>query len=180
MTDPQADTAPAPEEAGTSTGDGATAAAAREEVTAALAQAERITELEHHLRRALADLDNLRKRFERELARERSAERARVTRELLPLVDNLERALTHAGATAESLMEGTRAVLDDANAALHRLGYPRFDDAGAPFDPARHEAVATVAIDAPPGTVVETVRPGYGTKEELLRPAAVVVARHPD
>jgi molecular chaperone GrpE len=96
------------------------------------------------------------------------------------LVDNLERALSHGGATTESLMKGTRAVLDDANAALNRLGYPRFDDAGAPFDPARHEAVATVATDAPPGTVVETVRPGYGTEEELLRPAVVVVARHPD
>jgi molecular chaperone GrpE len=180
MTDPPADTEPAPEEAGTSAGDGVTAEDVRDEVTAAKAQAERITELEHHLRRALADLDNLRKRFERELARERSAERARVTKELLPLVDNLERALTHAGATAESLMEGTRAVLDDANAALQRLGYPRFEDTGTPFDPARHEAVATVANGAPPGIVVETVRPGYGTEEELLRPAAVVVARHAD
>jgi molecular chaperone GrpE len=142
-------------------------------------RAQRTAELEDRLRRALADLDNMRKRFEREVWRERAAERTRVVNELLPVVDNLERALAHAGATAETLVSGTRAVLDQATAALTRLGFPRFDDVGRPFDPARHEAVGTVEADAPAGTVVATVRPGYGTEEELLRPAAVVVAKGP-
>jgi molecular chaperone GrpE len=60
---------------------------------------------------------------------------------------------------------------------LARLGYPRYEQVGVPFDPARHEAVQAVAdADAPPGTVVEVLRPGYGREDHWLRPAAVAVA----
>ena len=66
---------------------------------------------------------------------------------------------------------------DIAVGVLARLGFPRHDEVGVPFDPARHEALSTVAGDnAAPGTVVRVVRPGYGEGERLLRPAAVVVA----
>jgi molecular chaperone GrpE len=72
-------------------------------------------------------------------------------------------------------------VREQALAVLNRLGYPRRDDVGEPFDPTLHEAVATVEdADAPDGTVVKVVRPGYGSDENLLRPAAVVVAKRPN
>jgi molecular chaperone GrpE len=137
-------------------------------------------QLEDQLRRALADLDNLRKRYDRELALERARERARVTAEWLPVVDNLERALQHADAEGGAVLEGVRAVYDQALGVLARLGYPRFDDVGERFDTKRHEAVTAIADDSAPGTVVATVRPGYGTTEALLRPAGVVVSRGSD
>jgi molecular chaperone GrpE len=136
-----------------------------------------LAELEDRLRRALADTDNLRKRCARDVERERAAERARVAAAWLPIVDNLELALQHAQ-DAPGLVEGVRAVHDQAVATLARLGFPRFDAVGQPFDPVLHEAVGTVEDGAaPPRTVVAVVRPGYGTPEALLRPAGVVVAR---
>jgi molecular chaperone GrpE len=121
-------------------------------------------------------MDNLRKRCAREIDRERAAERARVAGEWLPIVDNLELALQHAG-DIPGLIEGVRAVHQQAVATLARLGFPRFDAAGQPFDPALHEAVGAVDDGSPAGTIVTVVRPGYGTAEALLRPAGVVVAR---
>jgi molecular chaperone GrpE len=134
-------------------------------------------ELEGRLVRALADLDNVRKRYDRELKRQRDSERARVVTEWLPVIDNLELALRHAGPSAGGLADGVAAVHDQAVAVLDQLGIRRFEDLGCPFDPMRHEAVGTTHADAPPDTVVATVRPGYGSHGEVLRPAKVVVAR---
>ena len=136
-----------------------------------------VAELEDRWRRALADLDNLRKRVARDVDRERASERARVVAQLLPVVDNLELALDHAGADPGALIEGVRAVRDQAVAAIERLGYTRIAEVGVPFDPSRHEAVATVSDpEVPPGTVVKVARPGYGEGDDQLRPAGVVVA----
>ena len=88
---------------------------------------------------------NLRKRFERELQRLRADERARLATEWLPIVDNLEMALEHPGADNAALLEGVRAVHDQAVAVLARLGFDRLDEAGVPFDPARHEATASAS-----------------------------------
>jgi molecular chaperone GrpE len=137
-----------------------------------------VGELEDRWRRALADLDNLRKWCAREVDRARADERARVAGEWLPVVDNLELALHHASGDADAVLEGVRAVREQAVGTLARLGFVREDPVGEPFDPARHEAVgATADTDAPPGTVVRVVRPGYGEGERQLRPAAVVVAK---
>lgn len=155
----------------------AEAAAVADPAAAAEQQAAAAAAMEDRLLRALADLDNLRKRYAREVAHERAAERARVGAEWLPVVDNLERALQHAGAEGGAVLEGVRVVLDQALAVLARLGFPRYDDLGERFDPARHEAVGALDSDAPPGTVVAVVRPGYGTADRVLRPAGVVVAR---
>lgn len=133
--------------------------------------------MEDRWRRALADLDNFRKRTARELQRQREDERARVAAEWLPVLDNLELALEHAKGDTDPVVQGIRAVRDQALEVLERLGFPRRDDAGQRFDPARHEAVSTVVDEnAPPGTVVHVVRPGYGDDEHTLRPAAVVVS----
>ena len=143
--------------------------------------AARIAELEDRWRRALADLDNHRKRTVRALDRERQEERAKVSAAWLPVLDDLERALEHAEADPGTVVQGVRAVLEHARQVIERLGYPRRDDEGEPFDPARHEAVSTVSgSGAPDGTVVWVVLPGYGEGAAQLRPARVVVAKGRD
>jgi len=137
--------------------------------------------LEDQWKRALADLDNYRKRVARESARQRDDERARVAAEWLPVLDNLDLALEHAGSDPSAIMRGIEAVREQALAILARLGYPRRADVGAAFDPARHEAVATLPdAGATPGTVLHVVRPGYGEDDRQLRPASVVVATRAD
>jgi molecular chaperone GrpE len=137
-----------------------------------------VAELEDRWRRAVADLDNMRKRFVREAEQMRADERARVAALWLPVLDNLELALSHAEADPAAIVDGVRGVRDQALEVLSRLGFPRRTDEGTPFDPGRHEAVAVLpAVDTPAGTVVQVVRPGYGSAEQLLRPAAVVVAK---
>lgn len=134
--------------------------------------------LEDRWRRALADLDNVRKRYARELERERDSERSKVAGTWLPVVDDLERAVAHAGDQSEAIVAGVRAILDQAVHVLEQLGYSRDTEAGIPFDPQRHEVVGVVErSDSAPGTVVEVVRPGYGQGARQLRPASVVVSR---
>jgi molecular chaperone GrpE len=141
-----------------------------------------VAQLEDRLRRALADLDNLRKRYEREVARERLSIRMQVSLQWLPVVDDLERAIAHlqsSGDCGPEVVEGVRVIRDRALSVLAQLGFPRFDATGEGFDPARHEAVSVIDRDEPPGTVVATTRTGYGAGELVLRPAGVVVARAP-
>jgi molecular chaperone GrpE len=136
----------------------------------------RIEELEDRWRRAVAELDNFRKRMARERADDRDDERRRVAARWLPVIDNLDLALSHAGADETGIIEGIQAVREQALAVIADLGFPRRDnDLGATFDPALHEAVGTVQDDAPPGTVVHVARPGYGPDDRVLRPAGVVV-----
>jgi molecular chaperone GrpE len=138
------------------------------------------SEPDQRLLRALADLDNLRKRVDREVARQRADERADVAGRWLPLVDDLERALEYTGSSEDPLVAGVRAVFERALLVLEQLGYPRFEDLGAPFDPTRHEAVGAIDADAPAGTVAATTRAGYGSDGAVLRPASVIVARRPE
>ncbi|MGW0450476.1 nucleotide exchange factor GrpE, partial [Streptosporangium sandarakinum] len=139
---------------------------------------DRVAELEDRWKRALADLDNLRKRVSRDAERVRLEEQVRAAGEWLPVLDNLERALEHAEGDPASLAEGLRAVLQQGLTVLAHLGFPRRDDTWETFDPARHEAVAAVPReDVPAGTVVAVVRPGYGDGERQLRPAQVVVSK---
>jgi molecular chaperone GrpE len=137
-----------------------------------------LARLEDRWRRAVADLDNLRKRFARDLDRERSNERSRVARAWVPVVDDLERALVHDGGQPNAVIEGVRTILNQAVRVLDQLGYPRDDQTGVPFDPQRHEVVGVLDVpDTAPGIVVEVLRPGYGEGSNQLRPAAVVVSR---
>jgi molecular chaperone GrpE len=139
---------------------------------------EQLAELDDRWRRAVADLDNQRKRFARDLVRERAAERARVAAAWLQVLDNLELALGHATADTSPLAEGVRAIRDQAVEVLAGLGYPRQDESGVPFDPNRHEVVTVLDDpDAPPGTVVRVLRPGYGEADNQLRPMAVAVSK---
>ncbi len=138
----------------------------------------RIAELEDQRLRALADMDNMRKRCARDIERTRSEERARVAGDWLPVLDNLDLALAHADADPAVIIDGVRAVRDQAAGVLQRLGFPRRDDLGAVFDPSRHDAIGSRAgTDAVAGTVVEVLRPAYGEGDHQLRPALVVVAK---
>jgi molecular chaperone GrpE len=137
-----------------------------------------VAQSDERYRRAAADFDNLRKRMARDAHREREDERARVAARWLPVIDNLELALQHATADPSSIVSGLEAVRQQALAVLADLGYPLRADLNEQFDPSRHEAVAVLpATDATPGTILQVVRPGYGTDERPLRPAAVIVAK---
>lgn len=151
--------------------------AAREDQVAGSEDAAAIAALEDRLRRALADLENLRKRHTRELERQRAAEANRVAAAWLPVLDNLDLALSYADADPSAIIDGVRKVREQALAVLASLGFSRHDEVGVPFDPAQHEVVKVVDdSEAEPGTVVRVLRPGYGTAERQLRPGAVIVA----
>lgn len=143
-----------------------------------LAEAQaQVAELTDRWRRTAAELDNFRKRSARESAQQRTDEQARVLSVWLPVVDNLELALEHAGSEPDGFVGGIRSIHDQALAVVDGFGYPRMDDLGEQFDPNLHEAIGTVPdADHQPGTVVHVVRPRYGEKDRVLRPAAVIVA----
>lgn len=139
---------------------------------------ERLVELEDRWRRAMADLDNVRKRHATEMRREVEAERAKIAAAWLPVLDNLELALAHAEADPSAIVQGVHAIRDEAVRLLAGLGYPRDDETDVRFDPNRHEVVAVVEDPASePNTVTRVVRPGYGTGRRQLRPTAVTVSK---
>jgi molecular chaperone GrpE len=142
------------------------------------AQAE-ATKLREQLLRTAADFDNFRKRTRRDIddAQRKSVERALI--ELLPVSDNLERAVQAAqqGGDVNSVIEGVTMVLRFFEDALGRLGVERVQSLGQPFDPGLHEAVQQVESEQSPGTVVTEMTPGYRLNGKLLRPAMVAVAR---
>jgi molecular chaperone GrpE len=129
--------------------------------------------------RAAADLENLRKRQKREVDDAKLESKGRVLKEMLPVVDNLERAIEHATAQAGTnpIIEGVQLVLRQFLTAFERLDVMPVEAAGQPFDPNLHEAISQQESDAPPGTVVQVLQRGYKSGDRLLRPALVVVAK---
>jgi molecular chaperone GrpE len=128
--------------------------------------------------RTQADFENYRKRVARESAAAQSRGCIVLAKELLPALDNLDRAL-EAAAKDDPLLDGVRLVRSELSAALARTGIESFSPAGEVFDPSVHEAVATSeqpADGAVSGTVVEVYQPGYRLGETIIRPARVVVA----
>lgn len=142
---------------------------------------DRVAELEDQRLRALADLDNLRKRCAAQATRAATEAGSSVASQWLPVVDNLDRALSHADGEPDAVLAGVRAIRDQALEVLAKLGYARQDDLGEVFDPARHEAIALRPDPhAGAGTVIEVLQAGYGEGDHQLRPAQVVVAERPD
>jgi molecular chaperone GrpE len=129
--------------------------------------------------RAAADLENTRKRQKRELDDAKVEAKQRVLREVLPVVDNLERAIEHAAgnAGAAPIVEGVQLVLRQLITAFERLDVTPVEAQGQPFDPNLHEAISQLESDAAPGTVVQVLQRGYRSGDRLLRPALVVVAK---
>jgi molecular chaperone GrpE len=131
--------------------------------------------------RAAAELDNVRKRARRDVAVAEARGIAKLARELLPALDNFERALAAAEAQPENrdhhLTDGIRLVQTELLGALARVGIEPDSPNGERFDPHRHEALAQRPVDgAEAGTIVEVYNAGYTYGDEILRPAKVVVA----
>lgn len=146
------------------------------EAKLAAAEAEKKANYDKYLR-AAADLDNARKRGKRELDDARFETKTKVLKEMLPVVDNLERAIEHAGAEKNPIVEGVQLVLRQFQTAFERLDITPVEAMGQPFDPNVHEAISQQESDAPAGTVVQVLQRGYRTGDRLLRPALVVVAK---
>ena len=132
--------------------------------------------------RAVAELDNVRKRAVRDVENARRYGLERLAQALLPVRDSLEAGLASGErATAESLLDGKRATLRLLDAALGQVGIEEIDPLGEPFDPAAHEAMAVAPSDvAEPGTVLSVFQKGFSIHDRLLRPARVVVAKQPE
>jgi molecular chaperone GrpE len=133
---------------------------------------------EDRYKRALADLDNYRKRATREMERRLADREEIILRDWLEALDSVERALQM---QAESpVAEGLRAVLEQMEAILARQGVQRVGRPGERFDPERHEAIGVrETTEVPDHTIVEVARSGFAIGDRVLRPAQVIVARAP-
>ncbi|AMV70785.1 nucleotide exchange factor GrpE [Desulfuromonas carbonis] len=133
--------------------------------------------------RTRADLDNYRKRAQREKEDLGRFANENLLRELLPVVDNLERAVAHAresGTGDGSLLEGVEMTLGQLRKVFERSGVTAVEAVGKPFDPSCHEAMGQLESDElPPGSVIQELQKGYLLNQRLLRPAMVMVSKAP-
>lgn len=141
-----------------------------------------LAEAEDRVLRAYAELDNYRKRANRLLQEETKYAPLPLVRDLLPVVDNLERAIQSAGQNGGSagLLEGVKIVGQQLLAVLERHHCRRIEAKGSPFDPNLHEAITQIpSQELPPGTVAEVLQTGYQLHERIVRPAQVMVSTRP-
>ena len=146
------------------------------------ARAREAAEAQERYLRTLADFENFRRRIGREREDWRRQAQEALLREILPALDNFDRALAAPPALGAdpAFRTGVELIHRDFLAALERLGVRPFAAVGQPFDPARHEAVGRVErADVEDHTVVAEPLRGYLFQERVLRPAQVVVAVHP-
>jgi molecular chaperone GrpE len=142
-----------------------------------------LDEKQDRLLRALADTENVRRRAQRERDDYVKYANESLLRDLVPVLDNLDRALEAArtGGDAQSVVAGVELIQRELLKVLERAGVTRYSALGQPFDPTRHEAIArVVSADAVPGTVLRETLPGYLLHNRVLRPALVSVAAAPD
>jgi molecular chaperone GrpE len=126
--------------------------------------------------RAVADLDNVRKRAQRDIESANRYGLEKLAQELLPVRDSLELAVQNAARSdVQHLVAGQQATLALLAKALEKFGVRVIDPQGEPFDPEWHEAMMTQE----PNSVLQVVQPGYELNGRLLRPARVIVAREP-
>lgn len=160
---------------------GAASAAPQSGIDAIAALQAENAALQDRVLRALAEADNTRRRAARDVADERLFAVTGLARALLPVLDNLRRAIAASEQPASqgaSLIEGVRATERLLIGALEGVGVQRVDARGAAFDPSRHEAMMEVDDPATvPGTVHDVMEDGYLLHDRLLRPARVTVTR---
>lgn len=145
----------------------------------AAAEAER-DKMRDQLLRTTADFENYKRRSRKEVEDARTRGQDDAVRELLPVFDNLERAVTAADSASDvnSIVEGVRMVLKLFDDTAQRMGLTRVAGVGERFDPNVHEAIQQIETDEQaPGTIIAEVAPGYKVGERLLRAGMVVVAR---
>lgn len=134
------------------------------------------------LLRSMADLENYRRRVHREMDEQRRYANIQLIRDLLPAIDNLERAIEAAERSGEAagVVQGVKLVIQQFETALEQHGCQRIGALGTAFDPNLHEAVLQQpSPGTPPGTVVQVVRPGFRLYDRVVRPSQVVVATLP-
>jgi molecular chaperone GrpE len=151
----------------------------RNELAQALADTK--THQDQYLR-TLADMDNLRKRTQRDKEEMAKFANEHILREILPVIDNLERAVEHAeqAESNDGLFEGVQMTLTQFGQLLSKFGVKHVDAVGLPFDPAYHQAMGQMeSEDYPINTVVQQMQKGYQLNQRLLRPAFVLLAKAP-
>jgi len=139
-----------------------------------------VAKLRDQLLRTAADFDNYRKRTRREVDDAQKRGKETTVKDLLPVFDNFERAITHAEGTeaGKSVADGLRIVLKQFIDTLEKMGIQRINAVGQPFDPALHEAIQHVeSAEHPAGVVVYDVQPGYRLGDHLVRASMVVVSK---
>jgi molecular chaperone GrpE len=136
---------------------------------------------------AAAEVQNVRRRMEKEVADARAYASTGFARDMLAIKDHLDRALAavsddlRADKTASQFLAGIEATARELESVFARHGIERVKSIGEPLDPHRHQAMMEIpASDAEPGTIVEEMQAGYVMKDRLLRPALVGVAKKPD
>ncbi|WP_293169806.1 nucleotide exchange factor GrpE [Oceanithermus sp.] len=153
------------------------AAAELERAESELARARKeIETLKDKYMRLMADFDNYRKRMQAEVEAARKEGEIKAIRAVLPVLDDLERALEHAGAKPETIAEGVRAVHQWFQRILSGLGVEPVPGEGEPFDPNVHEAIGVVEGEEDE-KVAEVYQKGYVYGEQLIRPARVAVTK---
>jgi molecular chaperone GrpE len=129
-------------------------------------------------KRTRADFENYRKRVAKDTSEAVARGKAELARQLIPVVDNLERAVEASAVEPESLAKGVSLVRDELRSTLEGAGVEAYDPTGEQFDPELHEALSTRPDEgAKPGVVLETLEKGYRLDGQVLRPARVVVSK---
>lgn len=150
-----------------------------DELAAARAEAQQKQEL---YLRAMAEMDNLRKRQQREKEDLTKFCNENILREILPVIDNLERAVEHAGelAKASGLLEGVEMTLSQFSSVLKKFGVEAISSKGEKFNPDHHQAMGQLeTLDVEANHVAQEMQKGYLLNNRLLRPAMVMVAKAP-
>jgi len=132
--------------------------------------------------RTLAEMENLRKRTQRDKEELAKYANESILREILPVIDNLERAVEHAeqAENDDGLFEGVQMTLTQFGQLLSKFGVEPVDAVGQPFDPAYHQAMGQMeSAEHPVNTVVQQMQKGYQLNKRLLRPAFVMLAKAP-
>ncbi len=143
---------------------------------------EQVQELTAALQRERADAINQRRRYDEQIGSVRTAVKANVVAELLPVIDNFERALKHVPAdlAANDYVKGVQGIVKQFEATLETLGVERIKTVGEHFDPRYHEAVSMEAGEGEHEIVSEELQPGYKADDQVIRPAMVRVRPQAD
>jgi molecular chaperone GrpE len=156
-------------------------AADASELQAALAAAEaRAQESKDLYMRALAEIENVRKRSSRDIEAAHKYAVERFAGDLIDVKDSLELGLASSAGSSDALRAGTEATLKLLSRAFEKAGVREVNPLGEPFNPDQHEAMAAQpSADQPPNSVLQVVQKGYLLNGRLLRPARVIVSREP-
>ncbi len=156
----------------------------KEELKAIIEEKEKeIEELKEKYLRVYAEMENMKKRLEKEKAEAIEYANESLLKEILPFIDNIERAIEHASENAkiEDFIKGIELTLDNLLKSLGKFGLKQITAKNQPFDPNYHEAMSVVETeDIEPNVVVEEMQKGYILKNRLLRPSLVTVSKSPE